>query len=86
MDKVYFAIRLIALTMGLAACSGLNQESIAQDVELLEEISEDVVEFMHSEPVEPKPVKDRLLKNPRMHDKVINLNYEVGKKSSVCLA
>lgn len=86
MEKVCFTIRLFALTMAFTACSGLNQEVVAKDVELLEEINEDVVEFMHSEPVDKKPkTKKRLMKHPRMQDKVINLNYGVSKRSSVAL-
>lgn len=88
MEKVCFAFRLIALTMALTACSGLNQEEIAKDVELLEDISEDVAEFMYTEPVDKNPTtKKRLMKkNPRMHDRVINLNYDVSQRPFLSLA
>ena len=88
MEKICFVIRSIALLTALTACSGLNPEVIAKDVELLEEINEDILEVMESKHIDNPPLKKRLSlhKNPRMHDKVINLNYEVSQRSSMSLA
>ena len=86
MEKVCFAIRLIAVTMGLTACSGINPEVVAKDVELLEEVAEDVVEYMQPDTKDAPPVKKKKRRfHPRMNDKLINLNYEVSQRSSLSL-
>jgi len=58
MEKFCFFIRSITLAMGLTACSGLNQEVISQDIELLEEINEDIQEILRSGTIEPEPIQE----------------------------
>lgn len=55
MENFCFAIRLIAFTMAFTACSGLNQEAVSKDVELLEEINDDFQQILKSRPIESNP-------------------------------
>jgi hypothetical protein len=86
MEKFCFIVRVIALTMGLAACTGLNKEVLDKDVELLEEVNDDTIQLIQSKPIDPKPKKQRILqRNRNLNDKVINLNYEVSQRVSCSL-
>lgn len=74
MEKLCFVVRIIALTMAFTACSGLNQETVSKDVELLEEINDDFQQIMKSRPIESNPPD------------IINSRFDVCRKSWLFLA